>query len=392
MDDHDIMQQRADRLRQLVQCGRGTPMGSLLRRFWHPVALSHTLTRGAAKFVRVLGEDLTIYRGASGNVYAVGARCAHRKTLLHTGWVSGEEIRCMYHGWQYDGSGHCTMRPAEKDDELPAISIGGYAVREYAGLIFAYLGDSPAPEFDLPRKPAFERPDGLSFARAETWNCNWFQQVENSLDAVHVSFVHQKGKVGVFGEAVSSAIPELEYLETDAGIRQIATRSTNNVRVSDWTFPNANHIVVPGLAKDDPWIDVGHWVVPNDDEHTTRIIAYSIPSTTLEADRRITEYFAKYGDYNPADHHEALFCEGVYPADPLIQLTSAQDYVAAMGQGTIAERGDEWLGRSDAGIALLRRLFLREIEAVRRSQPTKQWRRLEHGVDLPRQVSERTDA
>ncbi len=388
MNQDERRQQRAERLNQLVHCGPNTDMGKLLRKFWHPIALANDLRPRTAKFVRVLGEDLTLYRGESGRLHLIGARCAHRKTLLHTGWVVGEEIRCIYHGWQYDGSGQCTFRPAEKDEARPGISIGGYPVRDYAGLIFAYLGDGPAPDFDLLRKDAFERPNGLNFARAETWPCNWLQQVENSLDAVHVSFVHQAGRVGVFGQAVSPAIPELEYLETEAGIRQIATRSKNNVRVSDWTFPNANHIIVPGLEKTDPWIDVGHWVVPNDDETTTRFVAYGIPSGGAAADQRIAEYFAAYGDYNPADHHEALFKENRYPEDPLIQLTSAQDYVAAMGQGRIADRSDEWLGRSDAGIALLRKIFLREIEAIRSGRPTKNWRRLSEAAELPKQMPE----
>jgi 5,5'-dehydrodivanillate O-demethylase len=392
MDQKKRLQQRGQRLSQLVHCGPDSDMGKLLRRFWHPISLSRDLERCKATSVRILGEDLTLYRGESGRVYAIGARCAHRKTLLHTGWVIGDEIRCMYHGWQYDGNGRCAFRPAEGDVTPPAVGIGSYPVEEYAGLVFLYMGPQPSPTFDLPRKEIFERSNMLFFTRAEPWNCNWFQQVENSLDAVHVSFVHQKGKVGVFGAAVSDAIPTLEYLETEAGIRQIATRGKNNVRVSDWTFPNANHIAVPGLAADDPWIHVGHWVVPNDDEHTTRVIAYAIPSTTPEADRRITEYFDRYGDYNPADHHEALFKHNRYPEDPLIQLTSAQDYVAAMGQGTIADRTDEWLGRSDAGITLLRSVFLREMEAVRRGRPAKQWRRLVQPTELPKQVSEKADA
>jgi 5,5'-dehydrodivanillate O-demethylase oxygenase subunit len=389
MEQKKRLQQRAQRLKQLVHCGPETDMGKLLRRFWHPIALAREVQPGRSVSTRILGEDLTLYRGDSGRVYAIGARCAHRKTLLHTGWVVGEEIRCMYHGWQYDGHGRCTFRPAEADATPPDITIGGYPTQEYAGLIFAYMGPLPAPPFDLPRKDIFERSDTLYFTRAEPWNCNWLQQVENSLDAVHVSFVHQKGKVGVFGAAVSNAVPDLDYVETDAGIRQIATRGKNNVRISDWTFPNANHIVVPGLQKEDPWIHVGHFVVPNDDEHTTRIIAYAIPSTTPEADRRITDYFAQYGGYNPADHHDALFRANHYPEDPLIQLTSAQDYVAAMGQGVIADRSDEWLGRSDTGIALLRSIFLREMEAVRRGRNPKQWNRLAQPAELPKQVAEK---
>jgi 5,5'-dehydrodivanillate O-demethylase len=250
------------------------------------------------------------------------------------------------------------------------------------------MGDLPAPEFELVRKEAFEASDRLMFARDEAWPCNWFQQVENSLDATHVSFVHHWGSVGRFGQHVAPTIPTLEYLETEAGIRQIATRSKNSVRIGDWTFPNKNHIVVPGPHEGDPWIDVGHWVVPNDDQTSTRFIIYSVPSTGEEADRRISKYFDDFGDYNPADHHDDLFLHKRVPEDTLLQLTSAQDYVAAVGQGAIVDRTSERLGRSDMGIAFLRRIFWREMEAIREGKPTKAWRRLDTDVVMPRQVHE----
>jgi 5,5'-dehydrodivanillate O-demethylase oxygenase subunit len=376
---------RAKRFELLTQTSANTPMGKLLRRFWHPVALSRKVARGKAKRARLLGEDLTIYRGESGQVYAVGGRCAHRLTSLNTGWVEGETIRCMYHGWRYDRSGQCVEMPSERDGGLAKIRIASYPVQEYCGLIFAYIGEQPVPSFDLLRKETFERPNGVVFTREEKWNCNWFQQVENSLDAVHVSFVHQWGRVGKFGEAVTASIPSLEYAETDGGIRQVASRGENNVRVSDWTFPNCNHIVVPGLEKGDPWIDVGHWVVPNDDQTTTRTIVYAVPATGAEADRRIMSYFESVADYNPADHHHELMEEGRAPDDPLLPLTSAQDYVAAMGQGTIAEREGEHLATSDAGVATLRRLFWREMDHIIAGRQPKVWRRLSGSSELPKQ-------
>jgi 5,5'-dehydrodivanillate O-demethylase len=382
----------ADRLKLLHQCSRGTEMGALLRKFWQPVGLSTALKRGTAKPVRIMGEDLTLYRGESGKPYLVGGRCAHRLTLLHTGWVQGERIRCMYHGWQFDGGGKCTERPAEGDRNPPKIKIAGYDLHEYGGLIFAYMGEGNSPEFQLVRKDVFESADRLMFARAEKWPCNWFQQVENSLDATHVSFVHHWGEVGRFGQHVAPTIPKLEYLETDAGIRQIATRSKNSVRVSDWTFPNKNHIVVPGVAENDPWIDVGHWIVPNDDEAATRFIIYSTPTSGPESDRRLMKYFEDFGDYNPADHHHELFNEKKVPHDQLLQLTSAQDYVAAVGQGVVVDRTRERLGRSDMGIAFLRRIFLRELEAVRNGNPTKEWRRLQQATEMPHQVHESVES
>jgi 5,5'-dehydrodivanillate O-demethylase len=377
-----------ERLELLSRTSPGTPTGSLLRSFWQPVALSKDVAAGKARAIRIMGEDLTLYRGESGRAHLVGQRCAHRLSLLHTGWVEGDRIRCIYHGWQYDGTGQCVERPAEKDTAPPKIRIAGYPVQEYCGLVFAYMGEGPAPDFDLPRKDAFERTGGIAFARAEPWPCNWFQQIENSLDATHVSFVHRIGIVGTFGGAVTQAIPELEYQETDAGIRQIATRGKGNVRISDWTFPNNNHIILPSFTKDDPWVDVGIWVVPVDDAAATRFLIYAVPPATPEVHAKFTRFFEQSGDYNPADHHDELFVRGKYPTDPLVELTSAQDYVAVMGQGAIVDRAQEHLGRSDKGVIFLRRLFWRELEGMRTRGPVKKWRRLEHSVQLPIQTPE----
>ena len=376
---------QGERLRLLTETGPGTQMGGLLRKFWQPVAVSNSIKAGTARPLRVMGEDLTLYRGESGRAYLVAGRCAHRLTLLHTGWVQGEEIRCMYHGWKYAGSGECTEAPAEGRAAPSRIRITAYPVHEYCGLIFTYMGRDAPPEFDLPRKAAFELPNLLVFARIQVWPCNWFQMIENSLDAVHVSFVHLAGKVGPFGEAVTAAIPKLDYSETDAGIRQVATRSNNNVRISDWSFPNNNHIVTPGRTKDAPWVHRGVWNVPVDDTHTYKVGVYAIPSAGPEADRATAEHFERYGDYNPADHHDALFTDKMWPEDASLQLTPAQDYVAMMGQGTIVDRTQERLGQSDLGVALLRRIFWREMEALREGRATKQWRRIEHGDEVPLQ-------
>ena len=373
---------RAQRLDLLTQTGPDTTMGRLLRRFWHPIGVSHELAKGKAKMIRRFSEDLTLYRGDSGKAYLVGARCAHRCTVLYTGWVQDEQIRCMYHGWRYDGTGRCTEMPAEKNPKLSEVKIAGYPTQEYGGLIFAYMGPGAAPPFELPKKPAFERADGLRLARGQEWNCNWFQMVENSLDAVHVSFVHVKGVVGTFGAAVTTAIPELEYFETDAGIRQVATRSKDNVRLSDWTFPNNNHIVVPNMRRDMPWWDVGVWMVPVDDEHAIRFTLQSMPSAGAENDRMLREYADKHANYNPADFHDELFNEDKYPDEVVFQLTSAQDYVAQLGQGTIADREQERLVSSDAGIAFLRRLFFREMGLLQQGRGTKRWKPLDHAVKM----------
>jgi len=250
------------------------------------------------------------------------------------------------------------------------------------------MGAGQAPDFDLQRKDEFESPDYIVIAREQIWPCNWFQQVENSLDAVHVSFVHHAGRAGPFGEAISQSIPKLEYAETESGIRQTATRSPTNVRISDWTFPNFNHIITPGRTKDEPWVHRGVWNVPMDDTHTLKFGVFAIPKQNPEADREMLDYCMRHVDYSPAEHHEALFERREFPSDGLIQLTPAQDYFAIMGQGPIADRENERLGKSDAGIVLLRRIFWREMDAISAGRPTKAWKKLDRPIELPTPVRE----
>ena len=137
-----------------------------------------------------------VERDAQGHAVLVGGRCAHRCTVLHTGWIEGDDIRCMYHGWRFDASGACVEIPAEGKPRAKMPRIAGYAAHEYCGLVFAWMGEAPAPEFDLPRKDVFEKPGLTIFAKRETWDCSWFQQIENSMDALHLNFAHKWGKIG----------------------------------------------------------------------------------------------------------------------------------------------------------------------------------------------------
>ncbi|MDB5726933.1 MAG: Iron-sulfur containing oxygenase [Noviherbaspirillum sp.] len=388
MEQNERHLRKVANVRLLHETSAGTLMGKLLRTFWQPIARSESIARNAAHAIRVMGEDLTLYRGESGRPYLVGGHCAHRRTALHTGWVEQDQIRCMYHGWRYDGAGLCNEIPSEKNPRPDPIRIEGYPLHEYYGLIFAYMGEGPAPEFDLPRKHFLEEPGRHIISREQVWDCNWFQQVENSLDAVHVSFVHVWGKLSRFGEELSTAIPELTYSETSAGIRQVATRSKNNVRVSDWTFPNNNHVVVPGPQKGDPWSDLSVWAVPIDDTRTMRFTLYSFPAS---AEKEAREFAADPDrDYDPSAFHDELMNQHVIQDVSHTQVLAAQDYVALRGQGVIADRTTENLSASDAGIVLLRKICLREMEAIRNGQPAKQWRHLDEKFDLPIPTAEAT--
>ena len=121
--------------------------------------------------------------------------------------------------------------------------------------------------------------------------------------------------------------------------------------------------------------------MPIDDTHTIRFTMYAVASSTPERNREIKE--AHDLEYNPADHHDELFHQRKIQDLHEAGIITAQDYVAVRGQGAIFDRTKENLSTSDAGITLLRRIFLRELDAISRDAPTKRWSRLEEAPELP---------
>src|SRR5712692_641864 len=146
----------ADNELLLIQTGPVTLAGRYLRTFWQPVYRAEDLRPGRAVPIRIMSEDFTLYRGEAGQAHLVAFRCAHRGTQLSTGWVEGDCIRCLYHGWKYDASGQCVEQPGEESGFAPKIRIASYPTREYLGLVFAFLGEGNPPPFR--QYPDFDRP------------------------------------------------------------------------------------------------------------------------------------------------------------------------------------------------------------------------------------------
>ena len=96
----------------LTETGPGTRMGELLRRYWHPIGLARDAT-ATPKAIRVLSEDLILFRDGGGRPGLVYPRCAHRGTTLYYGRVEERGIRCCYHGWLFDAEGRCLEQPFE---------------------------------------------------------------------------------------------------------------------------------------------------------------------------------------------------------------------------------------------------------------------------------------
>jgi 5,5'-dehydrodivanillate O-demethylase oxygenase subunit len=359
--------------------GPGTLMGRIFRQYWQPVATTEEVDRAKALPTRILHEDLTVYKGESGQYYVVDFRCAHRGTQLSTGWVEGDCIRCFYHGWKYDGSGQCVEQPAEDATFAAKVKIKSYPTQAYAGLVFAYFGEGEPPP--MWRFTELEQDFGVTWTEKKLWNCNWFQRVENAIDGSHLAFVHSGSE---FGQHVSRDIPQFEVEETGWGMRMRSFRSPENIRINEFHFPSVLHIRAPvltGTVGRLPWPDLFNWYTPVDETHSVLLSARWVGLTGADA-RDFEERLPPVRYYNPADEHELLFANP-READHRVDPVAAQDYVAQLGQGAIADRINERLGKGDAGIVFARGLLRREMAKLEKGLPLKQWERKAPGPPLP---------
>ena len=175
----------------LTRVGPGTPAGEMLRRYWWPVGFSENVkAKGSPTRVRLLGEDLVLFRDGNGRLGVLGLHCSHRGTSLEFGRVEDAGIRCCYHGWLYDVGGKCLEQPAEPEDGTfkNRVQHPAYQAQEIGGFIFAYLGPEPAPL--LPKYDLFLREDGERQVGAGHDYCNWLQRAENSVDQTHLVALH----------------------------------------------------------------------------------------------------------------------------------------------------------------------------------------------------------
>jgi 5,5'-dehydrodivanillate O-demethylase oxygenase subunit len=363
-----------------ARTGPGTLAGRFMRSFWQPVSRARDLAPGRAKPLRVMSEDFTLYRGESGAPHLVAFRCAHRGTQLSTGWVEGDELRCFYHGWKYGPDGQCVEQPAEPEPFCQRIRIKSYPVQEYLGLIFAYLGEGEPPP--LPCYHEFEEPGIVENGPPNVWPCNFFNRLENSPDPVHLAFVHRWSP---FSESGLVGIPEVSGQETDYGIEVRARRPGDKERITHFHMPNINLISNSGDADEPNATGNGlsinlSWRVPVDDESCMSFNATHIPLTGEAAE----QYLARRAQRQPAGRPAAELAEAVLRGELRIEDTTdaanvvnVQDYVAQIGQGAIAPREQDHLGRSDVLVILLRRIWERELRNLAEGRPLKQWQRPE---------------
>jgi len=178
---------------RLTQVGPGTPGGELLRRYWQPIAIASELTaEQPKKRVKVLGEELVVFRDAQGNYGCLAEHCAHRGVSLYYGFVEDCGLRCAYHGWKYSTTdGRCLEQPFEPSGSSykDRVRQRAYPVQKLAGMLFAYMGPAPAPL--LPRWDVLVREDGVRKIQTQApLRCNWLQAQENTADTVHTYYLH----------------------------------------------------------------------------------------------------------------------------------------------------------------------------------------------------------
>jgi 5,5'-dehydrodivanillate O-demethylase oxygenase subunit len=363
----------------LLKTGPGTLAGRYLRSYWQPVSRSADLAVSEAKSIRLMGEEFTLYRGETGTPFTVEGRCAHRGAKLAIGWVEGDSLRCAYHAWKFDPTGQCSEQPAEPRPFADKVRIRSYPTREYLGLIFAYLGEGQPPAFQT--TPEYEADGVLRETLVMSWPCNYFAQIENTLDYSHTAFLHWQFKYTVPDRIVAR---ETEYgLTTFApGLSGLAgTYETGHMQM-----PNVQEFMAVPPRGEKTGFFSRSWRVPIDDASFIRFDIRVVPLRGNEAeDYRVRQ--VQRAASAPAEPLEAMgerILRGELTFKQLKEradvtgsyLTMVQDYAALVGLEPMAEREHrEQLGAMDAGIALMRKVWARELASFAGGAKPREWRR-----------------
>lgn len=340
----------------LTQVGRGTPCGDLLRRYWHPVAAVAELTQDRPiRAVKVLGEELVVYRDRKGNYGLVGEHCPHRLASLAYGRVDEEGIRCPYHGWKFDSAGKCLEQPAEPANSTfkDRIRHVAYPVQYLGGLIYAYLGPTPAPL--LPRWDVLVWENGRRWIVKDSLiDCNWLQAMENSVDPAHLFWLH--GDSAQLGARLKKYAERHEFFRFEFGIKKrrttlpLATGGKPEVDEHPLLFPSVlRHVASLRDGKEHRHnLQIR---VPVDDTHTQVFRVNFVPNATDHSPPG-AEVPVRYAQLKTG------------PRDYDMTLVSAQDSMAWETQGPLTDRAQEHLGVEDEGVIELRKLLHEQIEQV----------------------------
>jgi phenylpropionate dioxygenase-like ring-hydroxylating dioxygenase large terminal subunit len=342
----------------LTEVGPGKPMGEVFRRYWQPVATSEQATTRPKK-VKVLGEDLILFRDRKGRPGLLYPRCMHRGTTLFYGKVEDEGIRCCYHGWLFGVDGTCLDQPCEPEHGLhrDIARQPWYPVEERYGLVFAYMGP-PEKKPVLPRYDILENlTPGEQYQQViggqgatgddtyEVLPYSWIHMNDNVLDPFHVQVLHSTFTVVQF-VAEFKVMPKVDFYAVDDGVCYSAYRKLDDGRemdrISHWIMPSI--MSVPSIRMDAGPSTGVSWVVPADDQSYFQVFVQKV------REKRVFE----------------LPIDGKLWKDRTIEEKQdvPGDYEAQVGQGTISKHSEEHLAQSDRGIVVQRRFLEQQVKIV----------------------------
>jgi len=362
----------------LSRVGPGTPCGDLMRRYWHPVTPTALLLENPVRKIKILGEELVLYKDRGGSLGLIGPRCAHRLAHLEFGVPEKHGLRCCYHGWLYDQSGRCLEQPLEPPDSTykDKISVPAYPVQEMGGLVWAYLGPEPVPL--LPRWDLFVRQDGFRQIMGHWLPCNWLQVMENRGDLGHVVYLH--GRLHQYVLERQGRLTDDPTRRFNATMKAHEGDLKRGVFTRYRTLPNAYGFTKGTLksdqSEDDPTWNVGMNPV---------LFPYTLHSGHRQRIRQVYQIGVPVDD--TTTWHISYHCY-VFPPEvavpkqtvvPFVDIpikndkgeyildyVLGQDMVAWYAQGELTDRTQEHLTNTDRCLLDYRKLLREQIEVVSR--------------------------
>jgi nitrite reductase/ring-hydroxylating ferredoxin subunit len=315
--------------------------------------------------LRILAEDLILFRDGRGRPGLLTPRCAHRGTELFWGKVDDDGIRCCYHGWKFDVQGRCLDQPCEPQGgrAKDRVHQPWYPLEERYGLIWAYMGP-PEKKPILPRWDVLEElgpeekiavdTSSLSAggdADVEIAPWNWLQDWENTMDPFHTAILHSSFSGAQFSPEMA-VMPKVSWVYTDLGMVYQAHRKLTDgrdlQRIVEVIFPNVRSVPNVDLAAGRAH-SIG-WLVPVDDRNHRFFHCTRVPKGHSGVPLNTAPDFGgkRWSEMSDEEHY-------VTPGD----------WEAQYGQGRITLHSEEHLVTSDKGVAMLRRRLKEQIHVVR---------------------------